>query len=111
MESGNEVPLLFWPLVVLIMAYMGTILYLISYLRRVHNQFWVGMGSISLQNFIGRKSIQSLGDNMRLLGFLFGSRYKSLSDPKVVTLVWAIRVMVVACLMLMAIIFTSIPKS
>ena len=74
MESGNEIPFLFWPLMVVILVYMATFLYLLSYLRRVHNPFWVDMGSISLQNFAEKNPIQSFSDSFRLLGLFFGSR-------------------------------------
>ena len=102
MESGNGGPFLFWALVVVIMVCMATFLYLLSYLRRVHNPFWVDMGSISLQNFAEKNPIQSFSDSFRLLGLFFGSRYKSLNDPKVGALVWTVRLLLTTCFVLWA---------
>ena len=102
MESGNEIPLVFWPFMALIIAYLGTIFYLLAHLRRAHHQVWTDMGSLSLTSFFRKQPIQAVLGQFRFIGFLLGTRYKSLNDPKVVTLVWAVRFLLIACTALWA---------
>lgn len=95
-----------------ILAYLGAVNYLTTYLRHVHTMTWVELGEFTLRD-ARRKQIN--GDlikwyfaGMRTLGFaLFSSQYKAVQDRKLTGLIWFVRASFTLSLALMLALMTS----
>ena len=82
-----------------VIIYNGLVLYLLRYLKNTYNPLWLELGSPSFLN-------NSILNGIRVLGFLFGNRYKSLNDPKLANLIWIIRgLFLIFCFAFAALIF------
>ena len=91
---------LFWALLSLVILYNALVLYLFSYLKQAHQTTWLELGSPSFLN-------NSIANNWKFFGFLFGQKRLSFSDPKVDRLVWIIRTLFAACtIIFMGLVFT-----
>jgi hypothetical protein len=73
-----------WVMFFVIVIYMTSILYLCSYLKRVHPDTWLKLGSPSFLN-------NSVLNGCRTTRFIFVSEYRSLSDPRLTRMIWSIR--------------------
>jgi len=95
-----------------VLAYLGAINYLITYLRRVYTMTWVELGEFTLWDARRR---QLNGDlikwylaGMRTFGFvLFSNRYKVMEDRKLTGLIWLVRASFTLSLALMLSVMTS----
>lgn len=85
-------PAFVWCVAALIGIYWATISYFMNYLKRVHRDTWLELGSPSpiLNNSIRNGSLT--------LRFLFSGKYRALNDPKLAKLVWAIRGLLFLCI-------------
>lgn len=87
--------------------YLGSIGYLMRYLRRVYTDFWVDLGEPTLwgkrtlTNPFGYSSDGGLG----VLRFVFSNQYKNVDDSKLANLVWVVRASLVASVVMIIILF------
>ena|SRR5215475_1300138 len=90
-------------LFLLVMAYLASVVYLMNYLRRVHTATWAQLGRPSFPPFSA-----DVDERMRFakagfltLWFIFSSRYKTLADAQLNSLVWRIRLLsaLIICLL------------
>jgi hypothetical protein len=100
MENASPFfPALFWALFGLVVFYNALVLYLFSNLKRAHQTVWIELGSPSFFN-------NSIANNWKFFGFLFGQKRLSFSDRKVDRLIWIIRALFAAsAIMFLGLIF------
>lgn len=73
-------------------VYLGSVAYLVSYLRRVHTVLWVELGSPRFSPQWTRDNPVEFAQSFwKVLRFIFGDRYESLADPKIRSLIWLTR--------------------
>jgi hypothetical protein len=78
----------FWFFFGEVIVYLIACNFLFYYLRRVHRPVWVDLGSPTFLN-------NSIANNFKFLGFLWGGSYVRLSDPQLTRLIWLIRALFV----------------
>ena len=83
-----------------VLGYLIMMLAFKSYLKRAHPQTWAQLGSPSI---IPRWTLRAFMDqSIPVLKFLFSDRYKVARDARLTRLVWAVRVLLLGCLGLIA---------
>jgi hypothetical protein len=80
-----------WLIGATIAIYNAVLWYSMNYLKRVHEDAWVEWGSPSYKNVLP------------VFRFVFGRRYRLLSDPRLTALVWAVRVLLASCVVLIVV--------
>lgn len=94
MDTGEPVPPFFWTFFCIyggtIIFYLAIVLYLFSYMKRMHPQAWAEIGSPSFLN-------NSIKNNFLFFGFLFRRKYYALGDEKLNRLCLLILALFVAC--------------
>ena len=94
-----------------ILIYLGSIGYLMRYLRRVYTMLWVDLGEPTLPGTFSEKRTPAnpfgyLSDGgWGMLRFVFSNQYKTADDPKLANLIWVVRASFVASGILIAIQF------
>jgi hypothetical protein len=83
-----------WGVFAISVIYMASVGYLMRYLKNAHHETWTSLGSPSL---ILNNSIRN---GFLSLRFLFGSKYRTLNDPKLTKLIWGTRALFFLCLAL-----------
>jgi hypothetical protein len=84
-----------------IFAYLGSIGYLLTYLRRAHRSAWIELGKPEISGvWILKNPLQFPISAALFIGFILGTRYRALQDSRVTTLVWSIRMLFVLCFIL-----------
>jgi hypothetical protein len=96
---------------VIIVIYLGSIGYLMRYLRVVYTMLWVDLGSPTLPwtfsknrtwaNPLGAPPDGGLG----ILRFIFSNRCKDIDDSKLANLIWVVRISLVASIVMVIIDF------
>ena|SRR6266853_1970704 len=81
-----------------VFAYFALMVYLISYLRKVHTTMWVQLGRpsgpYSGNPFDVISILKFFWTWLRTAGFiLLTNQYATLNDPKLTKLIWSIRVL------------------
>lgn len=77
-------PPYFWVCFGEVIIYLAVFLRLFYYLKRAHHATWVELGSPSFLN-------NSIANNFKTTGFLWGKKYRELADPMVDRRIWALR--------------------
>jgi hypothetical protein len=81
----NDTPILFWPFMVLVLAYLVVTGFFLNYLKRAHHEVWLELGSPTL--FLNN----SIKNGFLTLRFLYSARHKNLNDPHLTRFIWLIR--------------------
>ncbi len=84
-----------WGVLAIAIIYMVSVGYLMNYLKNAHRKIWTDLGSPSI---ILNNSIRN---GLLTLGFMFGSKYRNLNDPKLNKIIWGTRALFFLCLALM----------
>jgi len=84
MSNVYVAPLYMLVVALIVLIYLSSVIYLWSYLKRVHPETWTKLGSPSFLN-------NSILNSFRSIGFIFGSSYRELNDKKLMALLLAIR--------------------
>jgi hypothetical protein len=98
-----------------ILTYLGAIIYLTTYLRRVYTTTWVDLGGFTLWDVLWdarRRHLNGLIEwyvaGFRTLGFvLFSNQYRAVRDRKLTFLIWLVRASLDLSLALMLVVMTS----
>jgi hypothetical protein len=96
---------------VMIVIYLGSIGYLMRYLRIVYTMLWVDLGSPTLPwTFSKNRTLANpLGappdGGLGILRFVFSNQYKDIDDSKLANLIWVVRVSFIAGIVMMIIFF------
>jgi len=77
-------PPYFWACFGEVILYIAVFLRFFYYLKRAHHPTWLELGSPSFLN-------NSAANNIKTLGFLWGRKYRTLSDPIVNRYIWLTR--------------------
>ena len=80
----HAAPPYFWICFGEVVVYLAVFFRFFYYLKRAHHSTWVELGSPSLLN-------NSIANNFKTLGFLWGNKYSNLSDPTVDRFIWIVR--------------------
>lgn len=78
-----------YALLLVVILYVGAVVYLFSYLRQAHRGFWLDLGAPTLSTSDGHDHVQGLA---QILMFLFSKKHTTLNDPRLTQLVWFIRI-------------------
>jgi hypothetical protein len=79
-------------LMTLAIVYIGSLVYLVHYLRRVHAALWIELGSPRFSSsWAHNNRLEFLRSFWNVFRFIFGNRYKSLADQQIPSLIWLIR--------------------
>ncbi len=84
-----------WEVLAIAITYMATVGYLMNYLKNAHRKTWIDLGSPSI---ILNNSIRN---GLLTVGFLFGSKYRTLNDQKLNRMIWGARALFFFLLALM----------
>ena len=94
-----------------IVIYLGSIGYLMRYLRIVYTMLWVDLGSPILpwtfsknRTWANPSGVPPDG-GLGILRFVFSNQYKNIDDSKLANLIWLVRISFVAGIVLMIISF------
>jgi|SRR6185437_5371697 len=96
MNTVYVAPPYVWAIGATILIYLATAGYLMNYLKRIHPDTWIQLGSLSI---ILNNSIRN---GFLTLGFIFGRRYRLLNDIRLSRIIWAVRGLFVFCFLLIA---------
>jgi hypothetical protein len=94
---------------VMIAIYLGSIGYLMRYLRIAYTMLWVDLGSPTLpwtfsKNRTWANPLGALPDGgLGILRFVFSNQYKKLDDPKLANLIWVVRTSLISGIVTMII--------
>lgn len=91
----------------IIVIYLGSIGYLMRYLRRVYTMIWIDLGEPTLW---GKRTLTNPFGYLRdgglgVLRFVFSSQYKNLDDSQLANLIWIVRASFIASIMMAIILF------
>jgi hypothetical protein len=93
-----------------ILIYLGSITYLMGYLRRIHAATWMDLGQPAMSvDFARNNTFQFAQSGFLTLGYVFSSRYKKLEDDRLNVLIWLIRVLLLLSLVLFSGLFLLDP--
>jgi hypothetical protein len=91
--------------------YLGSLAYLMKYLRLVYTDLWVDLGEPTLPwtfsknrtwlNPLGASPDGGLG----ILRFVFSNRYKTIDDSKLANLIWVVRASLIVSAVLVIVVF------
>ena len=106
MNSVYVAPAYVWAIGAVILVYLATAGYLMSYLKRIHPDTRVQLGSPSI---ITNNSVRN---GILTLGFIFGRRYRLLNDRQLAGIIWTVRGLFALCLLLIVVgqIFQLLPR-
>jgi hypothetical protein len=97
LDMGEPTPPFFWInffiFGVMVLFYNVVVLYMFSYLKRVHPEAWADIGSPSLLN-------NSIKNNFLFFGFLLSRKYRVLGDQKLNQLCLVIWILFGVCLLM-----------
>jgi len=73
-----------------VIAHLFLVIYLISYLRRFHNEAWVSLGCPSLPTSaeLSANPLPFVLSGILTMIFIFGAEYKSFNDNRLNRLIW-----------------------
>ena len=87
-QAERSIYVLWWMSSILI--YLGSLTYLMGYLRRVHTGIWVDLGQPSMSVDFARNA--SFRSGFLILGYVFSNRCKKLEDSRLNAVIWLVRV-------------------
>ena len=96
-------PPIVWVVGAVVVIYLATAAYLMSYLRRAHPETWVRLGRPSFG--FEPNSIVSFS---RTFVYLLSGEHRQLKDPKLSGLIWAVRALLVLAIGLMIVVKSSV---
>jgi hypothetical protein len=77
-----------------ILLYLGSMTYLMDYLRRSHTATWINLGQPRMSaNHARENTLQFAHGGFATLSFVLSNRHKKLRDDKLNRLIWLIRVL------------------
>ena len=83
-----------WAVAALVLVYLGLLGFLMNYLRRFHEDVWIDLGRPAF--------VPQPGYVLSALGFIFGRRHQQLSDSRLDTIIWAVRILFTSALAMVA---------
>jgi len=93
-----------------IVIYLGSIWYLMRYLRRAYTMLWVDLGEPTLPINLGKRTLTNPFGYLRdgglgIIRFVFSNQYKKIDDPRLTNLIWVVRAALAATAVLVIIEF------
>jgi len=96
-------PAMFAGLLVIMTAYLALVVHLMGYLRRVHPQTWVALERPAIPNTAEhmRDPTIFVRSGFLTLLFIFSGQYKLLRDDYLTRLIWSLRALLAAAVVLL----------
>jgi hypothetical protein len=95
--SPSPYILLVTTLMFVVVAYLGSIFYLIGYLRRFHTPTWAQLGRPAMPTIAEHASNPwpFVRSGFLTMGFIFGRQFRALDDARLNRLVWTVRMLLI----------------